>query len=86
MQVHAYLKLTTRHLQALEARLGFKPDRATVRQWCKEIVYQQLETPADRVARTEPRPLLEAGDNGDARDAIGAGVLQNGTMPERMRS
>lgn len=65
MLVHVHVKLTKRHLAELANKLGFTPDRATVRQWAKESILGQLETPADRAARLEPRPLLELpSDNG----------------------
>jgi len=60
MRISIAVNLSAGHLRVLGSRIGFKPDRETARQWCKESLYQLLEAPPETAMRTEPRPLFEA--------------------------
>lgn len=56
MLVHVHIKLTNKDLEQLRTRIGFVPDRNTVRAWARSLILDTLQPPGER------RPVVS--DNG----------------------
>lgn len=54
MLVHVHVRLTTKELEQLRQRIGFIPDKSTVRAWARSLILDTLQPEG------KPRPIETA--------------------------